>query len=150
MMPPEARNESMDSNRGTGIRPGSSIDPETRTSQDFASRSTARTSPSDSAPLMMYRQIACGGWVRLSWAMVRMQIVPKQPQIAFEVGGHLVSRRACRGLEALLQLMQDVRKKSPVALLRVLLAPEKTNAGDRAFVLRQPREKFLRNVHLPK
>ena len=47
------RSASIDSNNGTGIRPGSSGDPATWTLVTLASRITFITSVSDSAPLMM-------------------------------------------------------------------------------------------------
>src|SRR6266853_1861962 len=76
----------------------------------------------------------------LSQAMpfVRMEAIPQQLQIALEIGGRSISWIACRGLKALLQPMQNVRKKPTVAFLRILLAPENPDSRDCAFILCQP------------
>ena len=64
-----ARNASIDSKSGTGISPGSSSMAASCTPQNAARRSTAKTSSSDSAPLITYCRIAAAGYVFFSSAI---------------------------------------------------------------------------------
>src|SRR5207244_12008530 len=65
------RSASMDSNRGTGISPGSPSVPAILTPDSAANRMTAKTSFSDSALLMMKWRTASGGYTFFNCATVR-------------------------------------------------------------------------------
>ncbi len=71
MISGEERRAPIDSNRGTGINPGSPLLAATETPPSAASRTTAKISCSDCVLLIMKLRIAIGECVFFSWAIAR-------------------------------------------------------------------------------